>query len=131
MRGIFAHTALLLWADTARSCRNCWRTPRRVPRKCTRTRVRVRKRRVADLSYQDKKVTIVHGGDKLLNEAYPDKFRKSVESQLRARKIDLVLGEYADQFPPSGSGELVFRSGGKINAGLVVSNCFTVGNHDR
>jgi len=30
------------------------------------------------------------------------------------------LGEYADQFPASGSGEVVFRSGRKIHAGLVV-----------
>ena len=78
----------------------------------------------ADLSLQDKKITIVHGSDKLLNDTYPDKFRKLVESQLRARKIDLILGEYADQFPPSGSGEIVFRSGQKLNAGLVVSTSF-------
>jgi len=45
-----------------------------------------------------------------------------MESKLRARKIDIILGEYADQFPPSGSGEVVFRSGEKLNAGLVVSN---------
>jgi len=69
--------------------------------------------------YPDKKITIVQGADKLLNDAYPDKFRKYMESQLRARNVDLVLGEYAEQFPPSGSGELVLRSGTKINAGLV------------
>ena len=75
-----------------------------------------------DLSSQDKKITIVHGGDKLLNDTYSDSFRRSMESKLRARKVDIILGEYVDQFPPSGSGELVFRSGEKINAGLVVSN---------
>jgi len=74
------------------------------------------------LLFQDKKITVVQGNDKLLNEAYSDRFRKYVASQLRARKIDLILGDYVDQFPPSGSGELVFRSGTKINAGLVVSN---------
>ena len=71
---------------------------------------------------QDKKITIVHGGDKLLNDTYPDSFRRGMESKLRARKVDIILGEYVDQFPPSGSGELVFRSGEKLNAGLVVSN---------
>jgi len=71
---------------------------------------------------QDKKITIVQGNDKLLNDAYSNRFRKFVATQLRTRKIDLILGEYVDQFPPSGSGELVFRSGRKLNAGLVVSN---------
>ena len=75
-----------------------------------------------DLPSQDKKLTIVHGGDKLLNKTYSDGFRRSIESKLRARDINIVLGEYADQLPPSGSGEIVFRSGEKINAGLVVSN---------
>lgn len=78
----------------------------------------------ADLTLQDKKLTIVHGSDKLLNDTYSDKFRRTMESKLRARKIDIILGEYADQFPPSGSGELVFRSGEKLNAGLVVSISF-------
>jgi len=69
--------------------------------------------------YPNKKITIVQGNDKLLNEAYSDRFRKYVASQLKARKVDLILGEYVDQFPPSGSGELVFRSGRKLNAGVV------------
>jgi len=70
--------------------------------------------------YPNKKITIVQGNDKLLNDAYSDRFRNHVASQLRRRKIDLVLGEYADQFPGSGSGELAFRSGRKMHAGLVV-----------
>jgi len=69
--------------------------------------------------YTDKKITIVHGSDKLLNDTYSDRFRRTMESKLRARKIDIILGEYAEQFPPSGSGEVVFRSGEKLNAGLV------------
>ena len=73
---------------------------------------------------QDKKITIVHGGDKLLNDTYSDRFRRTMESQFRARNVDIILGEHADQFPPSGSGEVVFRSGEKINAGVVVSNPF-------
>jgi len=69
--------------------------------------------------YSDKKITIVQGNDRLLNDAYPVKFRKQMESQMRARGIDLILGEFVDQFPPSGSGELVFRSGRKLDAGVV------------
>jgi len=69
--------------------------------------------------YPNKKITIVQGNDQLLNETYSNRFRKYMASQLRKRNIDLLLGEYVDQFPPSGSGELVFRSGRKLNAGLV------------
>ena len=73
---------------------------------------------------KDKKITIVQGNDKLLNDAYSDRFRKFMASQLRARKIDLLLGEYADQFPTAGPGELIFRSGRKVHADLVVSSSF-------
>lgn len=70
--------------------------------------------------YPNKKITIVHGNDKFLNDAYSDRFRNLMASQLRARNIDLLLGEYADQFPTAGPGELIFRSGRKIHTDLVV-----------
>ena len=56
-----------------------------------------------------------------MNDTYPAKYRNYVKAGVAARKIDLVLGEYVVEFPPSGSGELVLRSGEKLNAGLVVS----------
>ena len=122
--GTWEHSSPIYFlTDSIRFCRTCWRAPRRIPCKHTFRFARVQ-RPNADWLPQDKKVTIIQGTDKLLNDAYPDKFRKYMEAQLRARKIDLILGEYADQFPPSGSGELVFRSGRKINAGLVVSTSF-------
>ena len=71
---------------------------------------------------QVKKITIVQGNDKLLNDAYSDRFRDYVASKLRKRNIELVLGEYVNQFPSGESGELVFKSGKKMNAGLVVSS---------
>jgi len=70
--------------------------------------------------YPDKKITIVHAQDNLLNGTYPAKYRNYVKAGVVARKIELVLGEYVVEFPPSGSGELVFKSGNKLNAGLVV-----------
>jgi len=63
----------------------------------------------------------VHAQNNLLNDTYPVKYRDYVKAGVAARKIDLVLGEYVVEFPPSGSGELVFKSGKKVNAGLVVS----------
>ena len=74
-----------------------------------------------DSPLQNKKITIVQGDQKLLNATYKDRFRNYMASQLRARNIDLVLGEYVDHFPADGSGELGFRSGVKMDAGLVVS----------
>lgn len=75
------------------------------------------------IGVQDKKITIVHGQDNILNDAYPIKYRNRVKAGLAARNIDLVLGEFVQEFPPSGSGELVFKSEKKLNAGLVVSFC--------
>lgn len=57
-----------------------------------------------------------------MNDTYPAKYRNYVKAGVAARKIDLVLGEYVVEFPPSGSGELVFKSGKKLNAGLIVSS---------
>ena len=69
---------------------------------------------------QDKKVVIVHGRDLLLNEQFPDKFRKSVNRKLEARGVELVLGDYVAQFPENGGGEITFRSGRSLQADLVV-----------
>lgn len=80
-------------------------------------------RRDSNLSIQEKKITIVHGEQMLLNKAYSSRFRKFMASQLLARRIDLVLGERVKGIPPQGSGEVEFESGGKISdAGLVVSS---------
>lgn len=57
-----------------------------------------------------------------MNDTYPAKYRNRVKAGVAARKIDLVLNEYVVEFPPSGSGELVFKSGRKLNADLVVSS---------
>jgi len=70
--------------------------------------------------HPDKNITIVHGQDNLLNDAYPAKYRNYVKAGVAARKINLVLGEFVTNFPPSGSGELVFRSGKTLDAGLVI-----------
>jgi hypothetical protein len=73
------------------------------------------------IRFQDKKITIVHAQDNLLNDTYPAKYRNYVKAGVAARKVDLVLGEFVEVYPHSGSGELVFKSGKKLNAGLVVS----------
>lgn len=57
----------------------------------------------------------------LLNPTYPEKFRKPVEKRCRDSNVNLVLGEYVDEFPQEGSIGLQTRSGKKIDdADLVV-----------
>ena len=69
---------------------------------------------------QDKKVVIVHGRNLLLNEQFPENFRKLVNQKLEARGVELVLGDYVAKFPENGGGEVVLRSGKKLQADLVV-----------
>lgn len=63
---------------------------------------------------------IVHGRNLLLNDQFPDKFRKLVNQKLEARGIELVLGDYVAKFPENSGGEVAFRSGNKLQADLVV-----------
>ena len=63
---------------------------------------------------------IVHGRDLLLNDQFPDKFRKLVNQKLEARGVELVLGDYVATFPENSGGEIVFRSGNKLQADLIV-----------
>ena len=63
---------------------------------------------------------IVHGRNLLLNDQFPDKFRKLVNQKLEAKGVELVLGDYVATFPENDGGEVVFRSGNKFQADLVV-----------
>ncbi|KAI0088426.1 FAD/NAD-P-binding domain-containing protein [Irpex rosettiformis] len=53
-------------------------------------------------AYPDVKVTLVHSDSQLLSAMYPDKFRRSIEDKVRSRDIDIVFGDYIDEFPESG-----------------------------
>ncbi|KAI0042334.1 FAD/NAD(P)-binding domain-containing protein [Auriscalpium vulgare] len=74
---------------------------------------------VADF-YPGKKVTIVHGPDKLLNSTYPDKFRKRIEQDVRETGVNIVFGDYMDDNTIT-NGFVTTRLGKKIKADLVVS----------
>ena len=63
-----------------------------------------------------KKVTIMHAQDKLLNQAYPDKFRKDLERRIRVNDIQLILDDYVDSFPASAA-----RKGVPLGADFVVA----------
>lgn len=70
--------------------------------------------------WPEKKVTIVHGQDFLLNDAYPKYFRKDVAKGLRNRGVEIVLNDWVDELEPSESGVIKTRNGKRIIADLVV-----------
>ncbi|KAL6306197.1 hypothetical protein BKA93DRAFT_729915 [Sparassis latifolia] len=72
-------------------------------------------------TFADKKITIIQSDKMLLNATYPAKYRKDLEKRVRARKINLVLGEYLDSMPELDTIGITTRSGTTIpDADLVV-----------
>ncbi|KAG2118023.1 uncharacterized protein F5147DRAFT_669505 [Suillus discolor] len=76
---------------------------------------------VKDL-YPTKKVTIVHGGNQLINATYGNSLRKGLEKRLHARGVEFMFNEYIDDIPEPGVVGITTRSGKQISdADLVVS----------
>lgn len=76
---------------------------------------------VKDL-YPTKKVTIVHGGNQLINATYGNSLRKGLEKRLHARGVEFMFNEYIDDIPEPGVVGVTTRSGKQISdADLVVS----------
>jgi NADH dehydrogenase FAD-containing subunit len=69
---------------------------------------------------QNKRVTIVHGEELLLNEAYPDSFRKTVARSIRKRDVNVILDDRVDDMTISDAGIVTTRNGRKLVADLVV-----------
>ncbi len=76
-----------------------------------------------DSGFQRKQITIVQGGSALLNDAYPDKYRRRVETGVRARGARIILNDYIDTFevgPVANGTGVKTRKGVEIQADLVV-----------
>ena len=69
---------------------------------------------------QDKRITIIHGDQLLLNEAYPDSFRKTVARSIRKRDVTVILNDRVDDMTISDASIVTTRSGRKLIADLVV-----------
>ncbi|KAF6751673.1 hypothetical protein DFP72DRAFT_1135513 [Ephemerocybe angulata] len=69
--------------------------------------------------FPTKNVTVVHSRELLLNDVYPDFWRKQVNASLERRNIRLVLGERVDDIEPK-NGVITTRSGKEIPADLVI-----------
>ncbi|KAH9476010.1 Ferroptosis suppressor protein 1 [Psilocybe cubensis] len=68
---------------------------------------------------QNKNVTIVHAQPLLLNDSYPERWRRRTAKDLEARGVNLVLGEYVDEVEVV-DGKVSTRSKKSIKADLVV-----------
>lgn len=67
-------------------------------------------------------MTIIHGGDQLLNDTYPLKFRKTITKKVADRGINLILGDHVESIPAEGSVGLTTQHGKRLpDADLVVS----------
>jgi len=70
---------------------------------------------------QTKRVTIVHGQELLLNDAYPKYFRKNVATAIHKRGVEVILNDWVDSLDIIDPGLISTRSGRKLVADLVVS----------
>ncbi|KAG5635713.1 hypothetical protein H0H81_010338 [Sphagnurus paluster] len=66
-----------------------------------------------------KRVTIVHGGQYLLNGAYPVRYRKDIERRLRLRGVELILGDVVPDRIEIGN--VTTRNGKRLTPDLIVS----------
>ncbi|KAF9567230.1 FAD/NAD(P)-binding domain-containing protein [Agrocybe pediades] len=67
-----------------------------------------------------KRVTIVHGQDLLLNDAYPKNFRKNVANAIQKRGVEVILNDWVDDLDIIDPGLITTRSGRKLVSDLVV-----------
>ncbi|KAF8068703.1 hypothetical protein FPV67DRAFT_1561581 [Lyophyllum atratum] len=70
-----------------------------------------------------KKVTIVHGNSQLLNDAYPEKYRKDIERRLKARGVELVLGDIVPEDAQTGDEKTITTRNGKILSPDLIVPC--------
>ncbi|THH28006.1 hypothetical protein EUX98_g6183 [Antrodiella citrinella] len=72
-------------------------------------------------AFPNKKVTIVHGSDSLLNDTYPPKFRKFMTNKVLDKGINVILGDRVESFPEEGTVGLTTSNGKSIpDADLVI-----------
>jgi NADH dehydrogenase FAD-containing subunit len=73
--------------------------------------------------YPEKKVTLVHGQAALMNDTYPDKFRKSVLDAVKKIGIEVILGDKIPTKAVPEGGYVTTEKGHHVRADLVVSTC--------
>jgi NADH dehydrogenase FAD-containing subunit len=73
--------------------------------------------------YPSTSVTIVQGGDAVLNSTYKPKFRSTAGQSLAARGVNIIYGDHIDSFPADGAlpDGITTRNGKKIDADLFLT----------
>jgi NADH dehydrogenase FAD-containing subunit len=69
-------------------------------------------------------VTIVHGGNLPISDAFPDNFRQKAVTTLKEHGIDIILNELVDLSTINGSKTVTLKSGKSLPADLVVLPSF-------
>ena len=69
---------------------------------------------------QFKKVTLVHGEEKLTNATYPTKFRDNVKKRLNELGVEVVLDDFVDETFVPEKASITTRKGKTLEADLVV-----------
>ncbi|KAI0037228.1 FAD/NAD-P-binding domain-containing protein [Vararia minispora EC-137] len=69
--------------------------------------------------YPDAKVTLIHRDRLLLNDFFPEKFRKAIEKDARAGGVDVVLNDSLEDLELKGT-SVTLESGKKIDADLII-----------
>ncbi|KAG6889585.1 hypothetical protein C0995_016393 [Termitomyces sp. Mi166 len=67
----------------------------------------------------DKRVTMVHNAERLLNKTYPNRFRNDVQQRLLSRGVTLILGDAVPEAALT-SGKVVTRNGITLTPDLIV-----------
>ncbi|KAJ3542647.1 hypothetical protein NMY22_g3430 [Coprinellus aureogranulatus] len=71
-------------------------------------------------AYPSKRVTIIQGDRLLLNDIYPDKFRRDIQRRLEARGVEIILND-AVSGNPSPEKPVKTREGQELTCDLVVT----------
>jgi NADH dehydrogenase FAD-containing subunit len=70
----------------------------------------------------NKKVTVIHGGDQLMNKTYPVKFRKALFNAITKMGVQVILGDKISPTVVPEGGFVTTEKGQQIEADLVVSS---------
>ncbi|TFK21470.1 FAD/NAD(P)-binding domain-containing protein [Coprinopsis marcescibilis] len=70
--------------------------------------------------FPNKRVTLVHNQDNLLNNTYPERFRQAALARVRKTGTEVILGDRLEELEPSSVGTVRTKKGRTIHADLVI-----------
>lgn len=79
---------------------------------------------IAKSSPQNKGVTIMQGGNMLLNETYPNKVHHMLDKSLKKCGVEIIYNDYINNVPEDGVGGVTMHKGKKLSSDLVALSCY-------